>query len=275
MFHGLMCFAYKEGPPEACEIGMHSKAADHDFKIFVFELDGAEIVEPPIYSFEPDSHDDVPGGVVTVDIEQPSKPGIHFHYPDFPDVYTWEQLLDLEGPDFYDRKLEKKTKRLKPLVTVNHGLFFVIPTTHPFLKVEEGTTSTAEELGRIDFIGVSTVKHERPGRITIKTGREELTLRGSVERPLLVVFSNACLQDECSSNESDFPLYYKLFKIKSNERKFRLEVIDQQLSALNLGRLSFFSDLFEKEPLRSLLSNNDSPCGAAGYGRSNGVSDSA
>jgi hypothetical protein len=272
MFHGLMCFAYND-TTGYCEVGMHSKAPDHDFKIFVFELQDHSIIEPPIYSFEPDSHDDVPGGVVTVDIEEPTKPGVHFHFPDFPDEFTWEQLLDLEGPNFYDRKLEKKRNTLKPKVTVNHGLFFVIPTTKPFLKIEEGTLGTSE-LGRIDFIAVGAVNHDHAGTITIKTLREKITLRASTDRPLLVFFSNACLQDECTSNQSDFPLYYKAFKIKSHERKFRLEVIPRSEDGLALGKLAFFSDLFQKEPLRSLVSNNDAPCGAAGYGRSRGTDDS-
>jgi hypothetical protein len=275
LFHGLMCFAYKEATsalPESCEIGVHAKAPEHDFKIFVFELDGETIVEPPIYSFAPDSHGDVPGGEVTVDIQEPSNPGIHFHFPDFGDEFTWENLLDLEGPDFYPRKLGKNTQILKPKITINHGLFFLIPTNKSFEKIPDGA-STGDDLGKIGFMGVSTVKHNGTGRITIKTKREELTLRASVAKPLLVVFVNACPQDKCTSQASDFPQYYKAFNIKLGEKKFHLKLIPNSQQQLNLGKLKFLLKVFDQ--LRAMFSNNDAPCGVAGYGRSNGVNDSA
>ena len=151
----------------------------------------------------------------------------------------------------------------------------LIPTLKRFLKIEQTEEDTpGADIGKIGYIAVSAVKHNGSGTITIKTKRETLTLRGSVEKPLLIVFSNACLQDDCPSTESDFPLYYKAFKIKSTEKKFRLEAVPETDEKPELAKLSFFYDLFEKEPLRSLLSNNDAPCGAAGYGRSDGLSDS-
>jgi hypothetical protein len=272
MFHGLMCFAYNN-TTALCEVGMHSKARDHDFKLFAFEMEGQTIIQPAVYSFEPESHNDVPGGIVTIDIEEPITPGVRFHFPDFDEENnSWKRLVDLEGGDFYDRKLEKKKNVLKPMVTINHGLFFVIPTDKRFLKIEEGTPSQAE-IGKIGFIAVSTAKHTGTGTITIKTQREELTLHGSVAKPILIFITNICPQDECPP-VSDFQQYYKAFRIHGDERKFKLEVITDSAERLNLGKLAFFANAFETEPLRHMVSSNDAPCGPGGYGRSSGLNDS-
>src|SRR5215213_1088274 len=273
LFHGLMCFAYNS-TTRLCEVGMHSKAPEHDFKIFAFQLDPeSPILPPPVYSFEPESHNDVPGGVVTVEIEEPITPGVHYHYPDDEDEYTWNQLLDLEGSEFYGRKLKKTKNVLKPQITINHGLFFVIPTTKSFRRIDENT-SNGTDIGPIGYFGVSTVTHNGTGTITLKIHREKIILQGSIARPLLIVFANACPADECSLNESDFPLYYKAFKIKSSEKKYRLEAISHFQRERNVSSLSFFANLFQQEPLHSILSNNDAPCGVAGYGRSSGINDS-
>ena len=269
LFHGLMCFASKD---RLCEVGMHSKAPEHQFKIFAFQLDrGSSILPPPIYAYEPDSYDDIPGGVITFEIEQPIIPGIHYHLPCEDDHYTWNQILDFESGDFYDRKLEKKKNVLKPRITINHGLFYVIPTSRLFRKVEDDT-SNGSELGTIAYFAVCAVKHEESGLIKLKTPREELTLRGSTQRPVLIVISNSC-GDDCPSNVSDFPQYYKTFKIRSSEKKYHLEPSGLHPQA-DLSAVSFLSVLFTQEPLLHILSNSDSPCGAAYYGRSAGIDDS-
>jgi len=271
LFHGLMCFAYnyKTG---LCELGMHSKAPEHEFKIFAFQLNvSSPDLPPPIYAYEPDSYDDIPGGVINFEIEEPMCPGVHYHLPAQDDYYTWNQILDLESRDFYDRQLEKRKNVLKPKITINHGLFYVIPTSRLFRRVEDSTT-TGSDLGTIAYFAVCAVKHRNSGTVKLKTPREELTLRGSTERPVLIVISNSCA-DYCSSNVSDFPLYYRAFKIRSNEKKYHLEPSGRRPQA-DLRAISFLSGLFTQKPLDTIASNPDSPCGAGGYGRSTGIDDS-
>lgn len=271
LFHGLMCFAYnyKTG---LCELGMHSKAPEHEFKIFALQLDlSSPYLASPIYAYEPDSYDDIPGGVITFDVEEPMCPGVHYHLPPQDDYYTWNQILDLELGDFYNRKLKKVKNVLKPKITINHGLFYVIPTSRLFRRVEDSTTN-GSDLGTIVYFAVCAVKHRYSGTVKLSTPREELTLHGSTDRPLLIVISNSC-GDYCTSNASDFPLYYKAFKIRSNEKRYHLETSGRR-PQVDLSAVSIFSNLFTQEPLKSILSNPDSPCGAAGYGRSAGIDDS-
>jgi hypothetical protein len=270
-FHGLMCFAHNSGT-RLCEVGVHSKASDHEFKLHAFELDPSVPSLSPIYSFEPDSHDDVPGGVVSVEISEPTEPGVYYHYGT--DDLSWRQLVDFEGDYFYRRKLEKKKRTLKPKIKINHGRFFVIPTPKRFLRITEGSNEGLD-IGRIAYVCVATVRHASYGTIKIKTRREELRLRASSERPLLIFFSNACPSDECSANESDFHQYYKAFKIKSHEKKYRLEVIPDSEKAMDLRGLSFLQGLFQQEALKTILSNTDAPCGPGNYSRSSGTDDSA
>ena len=271
LFHGLMCFAYNY-QTGLCELGMHSKAPGHEFKIFAFQLElSAQIVVHQIYAYEPDSYDDIPGGVITFDIEPPIIPGVHYHLPCPDDYYTWNQILDLESADFYDHKLEKKKNVLKPKITINHGLFYTIPTSRLFRRVED-STANGSDLGTIAYFAVCAVKHQQSGTVKMKTPREELTLRGSTQKPVLIVISNSC-GDDCPSNVNDFPLYYKAFRIRSNEKKYHLEPSGMR-GQIDLSAVSFLSDLFTQEPLKHIVSNPDSPCGAGGYGRSTGINDS-
>lgn len=270
-FHGLMCLAYNNDS-RRLEAGMHSKAPKHRFRINVFAFGGDLTILRPVYSFTPDSYD-IPGGVVSVDISEPKDPGVCFYLPNPENDLSWAQILDLEGPEFYNRKL-KKLKVLKPRIHINHGQFCAIPTPKNFLRREE-TGSGSVDIGPIVYFGLGMVRHEGTGTIRIATKNQELILPVSTDHPLLVLFSNACPKDECDENTNDFPLYYKAIKLKGAEKKFRLEPKPQLESKVSSSGISLFEKLFRHRLLDEILSNQDAPCGAAGYGRSKGLDDSA
>jgi hypothetical protein len=275
-FHGLMCLAFNRNTG-LLETGIHSRATDHNFGIFVFGF-GRNLADPIlIYSFEPDSHDDVPGGLVTVEVSTPRDPGVQFYLPKKEDTFTWAQVIDLEGPEFYKCKLKKKKGVLKPKITINHGRFFVLPTPNRFRRIEESATpgeEAAEDIGTIAYVGVGLVRHSGTGRIRIVTEREELSLPVSNERPLLVVFANACPQNECESNQNDFPQYYKTISLRSDQKKFRLEP-ESRRDAPDLGRPSFLTMITQQEIFATIASSTNAPCGIAGYGQSRGIADSS
>lgn len=270
-FHGLMCLAYNSDY-RRLEAGMHSKAPKHRFRIDVFAFGRDLTALRPVYSFKPDSYD-IPGGVVTVDISRPKDPGVCFYLPNPEDNLSWAQILDLEGPEFYKRKL-KKNRILKPRIDINHGQFFAYPTPINFLRRDESGSSSVD-IGPIVYVAAGSVRHEGTGTIRIATQDQELIQPASTDHPLLVIFSNACPMNECDENTNDFPLYYKAIKLKGAEKKYRLEPKPQLNARASLAGLSFFEGLFRHRLLEDIFSNQNAPCGAAGYGRSNGIDDSA
>jgi hypothetical protein len=267
-FHGLMCLAYHRDR-YCLEAGMHSKAAHHKFKMHVVRFAGNLGKPIETYSFEPDSYDDVPDKLITVDISRPLDPGVKCYLPHEENDLSWSQCLDLEGPELHKGKMKKKKGVLKPKVTVNHGMFYVIPTEKEFLRFEEKVPG-GTNIGRIAYLGLGLVRHAHIGTVKIITKREKLTLRCSKYNPLLIYFSNACPRHWCPSNQNDFPEYYKVISAK---KKFRLEPVPDPATPLDLRSLSFVENLYAIEPFASTLSSMDAPCGFAGFGRSRGIDD--
>lgn len=269
VYHGLMCLAYSN-ECGVLEAGMHSKARCHRFKLHIFGFGGNLGNPREIYSFQPDSHKDVPGRVITMDISRPRDPGVCFYKPGTEPVLSWEQCLDLEGPEFYNRRMRKRNV-LKPKVTVNHGVFYCFPTPHEYLRYEEvGQSGT--NIGTIGFLALGLVRHTGVGSISIINKREKLTLPCSRTNPLLVVISNACTETRCPADQNDFPEYYRVVKLRSHERRYRLQR-RRQLAGLNLAGVSSFSSLLSRTALLEILSSIEAPCGFSVLGRSRGIDD--
>lgn len=274
-FHGLMCLAYNSDY-RRLEAGMHSKAPQHRFRIDVFAFVGDLSVVRHVYSFTPDSYN-IPGGLVTVDISTPRDPGVCFYLPATEDEFSWAQILDLEGPEFYNRKL-KKNRILKPRIHINHGQFCAIPTPRRFTRLDADATTSADvgtDIGTIAYLGLGLVRHEGTGLLEIITEEQKISLPASTDHPLLVLFSNSCPVDECDQDQNDFPLYYKAIKLKGQDRKYRLEPGRRTGPGISAAALTVFERLLLNRLLREIFSNQNAPCGMAGYGRSNGIDDSA
>jgi hypothetical protein len=99
-----------------------------------------------------------------------------------------------------------------------------------------------------------------------------LTLTRAKDKQLILFFSNVCPKEVCDPPKSDFQEYYKVFAKPSGTKKFKLQ--KKEHSAKNEQSLSiaFFDALFggHEEVLAHLLSDQNAPCGASGFGQSPG-----
>ncbi len=273
-FTGLMGFAYNEDTG-LCEVGVNSKADDHKFEINVFEQ--ARLLESDmelVYSFTPDSHDEA-GGVINVNVDRPETQGVKFYLPDFPNVLDWSHLVDFEGADFYGDVLKKKRKVQKPKITVNNGLFFILPTHDDFVRITKDATGSAYSLGKIAFMALATASQdpEREGYIYLDSGVGRVRLSRPRHKSLLCFFTNVCPTDECDPDELDFQMYYKMFKTpENNSRRFLLQKTRGSEPVKNMD-FSALSAFFNNRNFPDFVSSQDSPCGPAGFGRSGGGSE--
>jgi hypothetical protein len=268
-FHGLFVFGHND-ISAVCEVGTHSKTADHKFQLLVYEVEGN--VPGLIHSFTPESYKKA-GASIHVDIENPAAPGVRFFIPDFVQDADWRKVIDFEL--LYGQVLPKKKGVQRPKIFINNGLFVVIPTEHEFLLVtDELEPELVKDLGTISFLTVGATAQRTPdGYVSITTDDTLVRLQRREGKKLVLVFTNVCPQDECDPLASDFGEYYKMFRKPAGTKKFKLVKKPGSLSTKSsiAVTLSFFNNLFgEHGALFHLLSSQDAPCGSAGFGQGGG-----
>ncbi len=104
-------------------------------------------------------------------------------------------MPDLEGPKFYNQKLDKIPGVSNPIITIRHGLFFTyVPTDFEFVREAEGNTMDFADLGRIAFLIGTALSHDG-GRVTLTIDGQELTLEATGGKQHIIYFWNSCLED--------------------------------------------------------------------------------
>jgi hypothetical protein len=252
LFHGLLCFArnnnYGPDKEHVCEVGVHTKTSDHEFNLLVFELqqtDGGDEWEfRPLYHFAPERPRDVPDREIIVDVSDPTVPGVSFFQGSGDDTRDWRRVPDLEGPDFYNRPLNKRPRAMRLRLIVKHGLFYSLTTEHQFDRIIEEDQQYRHPLGEIAYFAAAEVAHNEGGHLSIEFGRggegapQRLMLRATDKRKYWVFFFNSCPDDPTTSaNErrrdcprdptnpikerrNDFHLYLKTFRLPAQAREF-------------------------------------------------------
>jgi len=275
-FEGLFGIAYNP-QTGACEVGVHCKASKHEFLIEVIELDMQLQTLNLLYSFKPQKKSDIPGGTISIDVKNPTTPGISFFLPYTKDDQEWTRMPDFESPLFHDQPLKKKPGALSPRVYISNGLFFTLWTTSKQFERVGNNTLT---LGRIAYIPGATISHKADGYVVLRFGSQELQLQGNGNRKYFVIFFNTCPKCNYDSKSAvkekrnDFHLYYKTFKKPRGAKEFQLRLkggIGPASAARD--KRSLFVDFLTLKALSKFgpFSSQDSPCGAAGFGRSNGL----
>jgi hypothetical protein len=296
VFHGLMGMAYnKQG---FCEVGMHCGPPKHNLAIEAYEVPS---LEPPSYpSSEPfyrynfeESNDSLPE-TIKLDIVRPKYAHPWFYLPDNQaDENDFRRLIDLEGHNFYNRPLKRKHYTFKPKLHVKSGVFMTSkPTDKYYYRV---APNDSRYLGNVVELVIAAVYLNEYGYLAIRIGSEELKLRPQSNRRYVIVIKNLCDPADCDFDpnstkkeiRNDFHHYYGTFEIPKDKDEY--ELIEATSHALPASA-PFLSGAPEEnptlhgssaanrlEPFLSLLnelvskkSSRDSPCGAVGFGKSDG-----
>ena len=281
-FHGLMGFAYNQ--LGFCEIGMHSKAPEHECTVRVYEV--LDFPSRPFftYNFGLLANGGAPDRI-RLDIVDPLPeytPPRFFMKGDSPDDENdFRHVVDYESEAFYDRKLKLKTSVFKPRLNIRSGLFFTgLVTDEDYYRV---APNDVRRLGQVAVVVAAFIYHGPDGYVALRIDKQELKLTPREDRIYLIEFENLCPDDGVPdiAARTDFELYADTFEIPEDREHYRLvrdgEFLRRNFEPVLLGKEEptkverrerhgiRWLDVFEE-----LVSSRQSPCGEAGFGKTTG-----
>ena len=286
-FHGLMCFAHRQTAlVPFCEVGIHNDAENHSWEITVWEVDPD--FDPPkkyiisesneIAFYEESQLGSSPGLIVTLSVSNPQIDGVNYFQkgPVPVSLNDFRRMPDFESTDFYSPRLEvKHPEKFGPRVHIQSGTFYTwLPTSKKFKRHDN-----AKKFGKIAHVMAANIYLKEGESAALQVGDGgALPMPYSREKKYFVYIDNGC--PDC--NYIDFPEYYKTFTLPYMKPEYHV-VLDEEeeASAREAGedeedeKLAEDSKKAFKKFLNDrrghILSNDDSPCGAAGFGDSDGI----
>jgi hypothetical protein len=292
-FHGLMSLTHKtpEGPgtPGFCEVGIHDNAPNHNFSVKVFDLESSSA--DPFYSFNFGPAHPSPIDLIRFDALNANPPNVGFYQPltfnigtatrgrFVEDPLDFRQVNDFEGPEFYNRPLEKHLPVFRPRILVKSGIFVTLVSSEKTFRREAPFDPLM--LGKIAEIAGAGVYLQPNGLAVLRFGHEEvrLPLKPSGNTLYLFLFDNSCPPNVCKfrhdspikEERNDFFEYYKMFKIPEDKEEFELisdpgAAVATPPAPATPGRENFkrVVDFLGKNPFKE--STNEAPCGPVGFG---------
>ena len=179
------------------------------------------------------------------------------------DTRDFRWLIDLEGKEFYGRRLATDRQHLGVEVKFSAGEFYTKTTTRPLQRKQGG--NTFEYFGRVaQEIATDVFLEEGDFVLTSQaTGKEILRLQQKPDTTYELVFENAPPPTQhLAMRGNHFQYYYGLFPLpKSQWYEFR--VVPRGLSQTGLNERNLVE--FAHPP-----ASDESPCSAVGYGGSGG-----
>jgi hypothetical protein len=284
-FHGLMCFAHKQTAlVPFCEVGIHNDAPKHSLTITVWEVDPA--FDPPkkyiisesneLAFFEGSQIGNGSDFIVSLNVSNPQTDGVKYFQPGAVPVSLndFRRMPDFESADFYDARIDEKLlEKFGPRVHVQSGIFYAWYLTNKKFKRRDNV----KKLGRIAHVMAANIYLNDGESAVLQVGNEApVPMPYSTDKKYLILIDNGC--PTCT--DIDFPEYYKTFRPPQGKPEYHLE-LDESLASLQSreGEEKVKVADSSKETFKKFLkerkhefSNDDSPCGAASFGRSDGIS---
>jgi hypothetical protein len=280
LFHGLFCFAYNR-TTGFCEVGVHSRAPNHNFILNVLEVEPSGIIRPVVL---PTVH----GPSINLDVIQPRNPGVRFFQPSSPDDHDWRHVPDLEGPNFYNLELEKIRGSRNPIITIRHGVFYTaVKTQFEFIREAEDDPLDIRELGGIAFYAGAALSHDG-GRVLLNIAGQDIPLEATGGKKHIVSLSNMCPRERprCRFNphstikeeRNDFHLYFETARVPDHRPEFLLRIKpgverkDASVPSATSKSAPSSVDFIDFDLLETFAptSTHDAPCGVIGFGQTGG-----
>jgi hypothetical protein len=190
-------------------------------------------------------------------------PGDSFDRLDDPDPNDFRWLLDLEGPDFYDKAMNKKSGFYSTKLLIKNGTFYTLDLTCSTFKRIDQETGKEEKLGRMAFYMAANVRLTEDATLRLKTvsGIKQITFDHTEEYAILV--SNNCSDNGVACTSNDFFHHFASLKPSETDTPFAVDV-DQAVHECHHAHDGLFIDFIP-------TSTDPAPCGSAGYGHSGGT----
>ena len=262
IFHGLMTYR-RNHEEQTLAVGI-LPAPEHEFTLRVLEKSpqGISTYSIPTNQLMGSKSDtwlvEIPAQRIGVSYYQN---GVFDRQKGIGDIRDFRWLIDLEGKEFYGRRLGTDRRQLDVEVKFSSGEFYTKSTTRP-LQRRVGA-KTFEYFGRVAEEIATDVFLEN-GDFVLRSqasGREILRLQQEPDTTYEVVFENAPPPTQhVAMGANHFQYYYGFFPMpKSQWYEFR--VVPAALAETDLKGRNLNLVKFAHPP-----SNNEAPCGGAGYG---------
>ncbi|MBV9923754.1 MAG: hypothetical protein JOZ96_01840 [Acidobacteria bacterium] len=283
-FHGLMCFAHKgTALIPFCEVGIHRDAPGHSLEITVWEVDAG--FDPPvkfnisesaeIRSFTRNQTGSGPDDIVSLSVSNPQVDGTKYFQrsPVTVSENDFRRVLDFESSDFYNERVVGKIReKFGPRLHIQNGTFYAWHLTNKKFKRHDN----GKKFGRVNHVAAANIYLKSGESAVLQVGRETpVPMPFSTDKKYFVMIDNGC--ESC--NDIDFDEYYTTFTRPSMKPEFHLE-LDAEVNAREpadegkeaetaADAKEAFEQFLRKH--KHILSGDDTPCGAAAFGRSDGI----
>jgi len=303
-FHGLMSLSFKSpegnGNNGFCEVGIHDNAPHHDLKLKVFDIgDNPSNNIEPFYTFNFATTHPSPTDLIRFDAVNANPQRVGFYEPltfapgtatqgrFVADPFDFRLVNDFEGPEFYNRTLDKNLSTFRPRLFVKSGIFVTLVRTTKEFKREAPLDPL--KLGSVAEIAGAGIYLQPDGVVGLRFGQQAITLplKPGGRTLYLFLFDNACPPEVCNfehtspikERRNDFFEYYKMFRIPDDKEEFELKsdpsaggpateepaTIPGRANYVRVRSFLLANVVNEKSP-DATKSNNEAPCGPGAFG---------
>lgn len=192
------------------------------------------------------------------------------------DDRDWRWIMDFEGPDFYQRRLDKDVLKYTPL-TINNGLFYTFHKTKSRFETQYNS-SRVTDLSHIAMIIGANIYLKPGGSVSIMLGgvplpplvaipgfTYDIVVRNDCRKRLAACdFEPHHLSDRTRRN--DFYLYYDLFSppLEQELDLYCYDIQEPQVLSKTARETDFFRA--KSSPLWEILLTDPAPCAPTGSG---------
>ncbi|MEK6299976.1 MAG: hypothetical protein AABO41_04585 [Acidobacteriota bacterium] len=286
VFHGLLSFCF-DGKKSA-EVGIHNATHTnghkhpHSLNITVWTKTGSSCTSITIPVDDPMKHTEYKiNAVGTV----PELDGVYVYaLKDFDrkvpdgsssknDKKDFQWVLDFEGADFYGNKVDKHSKKLRPSLNIDRGLFYTLHRTNSRFKRVKPDGTDPRELGYVaQYVGTD-IHLSSGGYVELVVDKVPIRLDAKENIQYQVDFTNDCVKagmpckfyhtNSDPTERNDFYLYYDTFKVPGGKQKYELLCWDPQ-SNTEVPAIC-------PEGVVYARSTDPAPCGPGVHGASGGL----
>lgn len=179
-FDGLLDFCVRDGD-EFCQVGILKDVPGHELRFDVKEITDRD--EHILECIEPSQAE----GSMSLTVHGVSQKGVRLYTPtpgfhrdeaqDDPNDFRW--LLDLEGPECYNRPLKINPEGFRSILTINNGLFFTRDLSEDEISLVTDENPEGDFLGKVALVVGAYIYFDRPdARAVLTNGNESCELLG-------------------------------------------------------------------------------------------------
>lgn len=265
IFSGLMAFTPGAGQ---CVVGFHNRENTkhrHHLRIKIFrkEGDSCSLMEPEIH-VSPQTN-------LKLEVSMPDVLNVHyFQPPELPDGsrhdndFRW--VPNLEGIDWYNRPLTKRSGAYSPTMVIDNGLFYTLQKTASTFRRQTEDGSHVLDVGSVaNYIGTN-IYLKAGGSVKLTVGPRAFPLPQVTGVRYEIQFHNHCWHKAKGKDcQGEFKPYHLTNKTERNDFYMNYEALQSPPSPEYLLVIAQRGSPTTPAICRGPRVSDESPCSGAGY----------